>query len=225
MVAKKKSDEQALRRLGGGRWQTRDERFTVEPESGTWVVVDAEASDELGLPLVRGPYRSLTEAKASIEAARIGGEVSSPLQERIDDARRRPITTAAQAAPAAKGKRAAPAKAMVDTPTEPAKPEIPNGLAIEPVWIVEVPYTRDAAKRRPAVRHGHLERIGRLLREGTLVEAGGYDDFTAALLMVRAATAEDALSLIRDDVYFRSGVWREPVRARQYGRVTRKRGG
>ena len=34
-----KPTDDALKRLGGGRWQTRDERFTIEPQSGTWVVV------------------------------------------------------------------------------------------------------------------------------------------------------------------------------------------
>ena len=45
----------SLKRLGGGRWQTRDERFTIEPQSGTWVVVDGEQTDDLGLALVRQP--------------------------------------------------------------------------------------------------------------------------------------------------------------------------
>jgi hypothetical protein len=47
--------EESLKRLGGGRWQTRDERFTIEPGSGTWSVVDAEETDDFGLSLVRGP--------------------------------------------------------------------------------------------------------------------------------------------------------------------------
>ena len=55
--------DEGLKRLGGGRWQTRDERFTIEPQSGTWVVVDAEQTDELGLALVRGPFGSLGAAK------------------------------------------------------------------------------------------------------------------------------------------------------------------
>ena len=32
----------ALKRLGGGRWPTRDGRFTIEPQSGSWVVLDGE---------------------------------------------------------------------------------------------------------------------------------------------------------------------------------------
>jgi hypothetical protein len=62
--------DESLKRLGGGRWQTRDERFTIEPQSGTWAVVDATETDDFGLPLVRGPFKSLTEAKAAIAAAR-----------------------------------------------------------------------------------------------------------------------------------------------------------
>ena len=55
-MAKVTGKDEGLKRLGGGRWQTRDERFTIEPQSGTWVLVDAEQTDDLGLPLVRGPF-------------------------------------------------------------------------------------------------------------------------------------------------------------------------
>jgi hypothetical protein len=62
--------DDGLKRLGGGRWQTRDERFTIEPQSGTWAVLDAEQTDDLGLPLVRGPFKSLGAAKEAIAEAR-----------------------------------------------------------------------------------------------------------------------------------------------------------
>jgi hypothetical protein len=82
MAAAKATDEEGLRRLGGGRWQTRDERFTIEPQSGTWAIVDAEQTDELGLPLVRGPYPTLTAAKAAIADARGSAAPTSPLKDR-----------------------------------------------------------------------------------------------------------------------------------------------
>jgi hypothetical protein len=82
MPPDKATEEESLRRLGGGRWQTRDERFTIEPQSGTWAIVDAEQTDELGLPLVRGPYPSLTAAKAAIAGARASAAPTSPLKER-----------------------------------------------------------------------------------------------------------------------------------------------
>lgn len=82
MPAKDAGEEEGLRRLGGGRWQTRDERFTIEPQSGTWAVVDAEQTDDLGLPLVRGPFKSLTAAKEAIAAARGDAAPASPLKDR-----------------------------------------------------------------------------------------------------------------------------------------------
>jgi hypothetical protein len=75
---------EALKRLGGGRWETKDGRFTIEPQSGTWVIVDSTQADELGLPLVRGPYPSLTAAKDAIEDARSAGPAESPLAEKIE---------------------------------------------------------------------------------------------------------------------------------------------
>jgi uncharacterized protein YciI len=52
-----------------------------------------------------------------------------------------------------------------------------------------------------------------------LVEAGGYLDFSSALLMVRASSEEEAVALVRDDVYVREGVWLDDARARPFGRV------
>ena len=95
-------EKDSLRRLGGGRWETRDGRFAIEPQSGTWVIVDNEQTDELGLPLVRGPFGSLTAAKEAIEAARSEGPKASPLAERIERAR-----TSAKASTAGAGERAA----------------------------------------------------------------------------------------------------------------------
>jgi hypothetical protein len=93
MAAKKTDDEGSLKRLGGGRWQTRDERFTIEPQSGTWVIVDGEQTDDLGLPLVRGPFRSLTDAKAAVETARGTAAPESPLADRIKTTNARPTKT------------------------------------------------------------------------------------------------------------------------------------
>ena len=84
-MAKATDTDDSLKRLGGGRWQTRDERFTIEPQSGTWVVVDAEQTDDLGLPLVRGPYGSLGAAKAGIATARDTEPAASPLAAKLRD--------------------------------------------------------------------------------------------------------------------------------------------
>jgi uncharacterized protein YciI len=97
--------------------------------------------------------------------------------------------------------------------------DIPDGVAVETVFVVEISYTADAAERRPALRPEHLRRVAQLLADGTLVEAGGYLDFSAALLMVRAPSEEEAVALVRDDVYVREGVWLDDAKARPFGRV------
>jgi hypothetical protein len=83
-----------LKRLGGGRWQTRDERFTIEPQSGTWVIVDGDQTDDFGMPLVRGPFPSLTAAKDGISSARSSEPAPSPLAERIERRRQTPAKPA-----------------------------------------------------------------------------------------------------------------------------------
>ena len=108
--------DEGLRRLGGGRWQTRDERFTIEPQSGTWAIVDATQTDDLGLPLVRGPFKSLTAAKEAIAAARGEAAPTSPLQDRPA-----PAAGASDAKTASKGRAA---KAAQQGP--PKEPEAPR---------------------------------------------------------------------------------------------------
>jgi hypothetical protein len=147
MAAKKEpADDRSLKRLGGGRWQTRDERFTIEPQSGTWVLVDAEQTDELGLPLVRGPFRSLTEAKAAVDAARGTDAPESPLAGKIKDADEpRSTRTKPERAKAHPRDEAAAPEAAPERPRKkPAAPEPPP----EPRWITGLtPRDRGRARR------------------------------------------------------------------------------
>jgi hypothetical protein len=130
---KASADDTSLKRLPGQGWQTRDGRFTIETASGTWSLLDAEQADDLGLPLVRGPFRSLAEAKAAIDEARSSQPVTSTLADRAATAKR----------PAAKSAQGndAPPKAQARKQAEAAEPA-------EPRWIAEL----DAADRRRAHR-------------------------------------------------------------------------
>ena len=103
-------DDGSLKRLGGGRWQTRDERFTIEGDGGRWTVVDTERTDDLGLPLVRGPFASLTDAKAAIETARDEPERASPLADRIAAAKTAPKARAGATSTGEGKGRSAPAE-------------------------------------------------------------------------------------------------------------------
>lgn len=98
--------------------------------------------------------------------------------------------------------------------------EIPEGLAIEQIWVIEASYGPDAAARRSAVRAEHLTRIAALREAGTIVEAGAYSDMSGSLFLMRAQGEEAALAIMQADVYFRTGVW-TGFRVRALGRVAR----
>ncbi len=73
-----RASDDALKRERAGTYRTRDGRFTVEQSSSGWVVLDDEQTDELGLPLARGPFGTLDAAKAAIADAR---SVAAPTSE------------------------------------------------------------------------------------------------------------------------------------------------
>ena len=149
-MAKATDTDDSLKRLGGGRWQTRDKRFTIEPQSGTWVVVDAEQTDDLGLPLVRGPFGSLGAAKAGIATAREAEPAASPLAAKLRD---RPAAKSSadddrpsKKAPASDRSAAADTASRTKTAksAKRAEPEPPA----EPRWMAALePADRRRAKR------------------------------------------------------------------------------
>lgn len=77
------ADPKELRRQGAGRHATGDGRFVVEQSSNGWMVTDAERTNELGLPLVRGPFATLVAAREAVTAARSGPLPISDLADRI----------------------------------------------------------------------------------------------------------------------------------------------
>jgi uncharacterized protein (DUF952 family)/uncharacterized protein YciI len=95
---------------------------------------------------------------------------------------------------------------------------VPEGIRVETIYVVEATYGPNAAELRPFSRPEHLGHLGDLIRSGQVLEAGGYLDFTSAILLVRADNEAAALELFRDDVYIRTGVWTD-LRARAWGRV------
>lgn len=192
MAAKKTDDQGSLKRLGGGRWQTRDERFTIEPQSGTWVIVDGEQTDDLGLPLVRGPFRSLTDAKAAVEAARGSAAPESPLAGRIKKTDARPAR--------AKGEtRGRKTDADAGAPTRPAKPKAPEPPP-EPRWISALT-PRDRGRARRLIEQ--LDEAGARDAEGIVRQdlTGGVPTVARLALAARLAallpSAADARAVER----------------------------
>jgi uncharacterized protein YciI len=97
---------------------------------------------------------------------------------------------------------------------------IPEGLAIERVWVVETTYSPDVEERRPPVRAEHLGRIAELRDAGVIIDAGAFADMSGSLIVLRARSEDEALAVIQSDVYFRAGVWNS-CHIRALGRVVR----
>ena len=183
----KATDDESLKRLGGGRWQTRDERFTIEPQSGTWVVVDADATDDLGLPLVRGPFGSLTAAKAGITSARTSGPATSPLPDRAAKLRDRPTRATERAATGPKSAKPGKPATAAKRSTSPVKPKEPA----EPSWVAALD-TGDRRRARQVI--DHLTKAGAPDPEGIVRR-----DLVGGVAAVAAFAVERALAELGDD--------------------------
>lgn len=96
--------------------------------------------------------------------------------------------------------------------------ELPDGAKIEPIWLVEVPYTPDAPQLRPALRHEHLARMMRLKVQDRVIEVGGAADMSKSVILVRASGEDEIRQMVADDIYTRGGVWGPPVIV-GYGRL------
>jgi uncharacterized protein len=99
-------------------------------------------------------------------------------------------------------------------------PELPQGIAIESIFVIEATYAPDAAETRPAHRAEHVARLAALREAGVVIEAGAFEDLSGSLVLVRAADAAAVRDLAVADVYVRAGVWVD-FRIRPFGRVCR----
>jgi ribosomal protein S18 acetylase RimI-like enzyme len=108
-----------LKREKAGTYRTADGRFTVEQSSSGWILVDGEQANELGLPLARGPFATLDEARAAIADARSGPTPSVPAPVRAATRGGTTITEPArnEARPAPKGPSG---RAAAKRPTQPS---------------------------------------------------------------------------------------------------------
>ncbi len=177
--------EGPLKRLGGGRWQSRDGRFTIEPESGTWVVVDAEQTNELGLPLVRGPFPSLTAARAAIGDLR-ANRATSPLAARVEDPRRE-----AKAERAGQGRRGL-------TP-ELAPPPEPPPPPPEPRWLTDLsgPDRRLARRRIEALEADGVRDATEIVRREATTNSPSVARVALARRLRRIASEASADAAVR----------------------------
>ncbi len=98
--------------------------------------------------------------------------------------------------------------------------ELPEDVALERIWMIEGMYAPDAEELRRPVRARHLARLAELRDAGVVLEAGALGDMSASVILVRAASEEEARELARQDVYLSSGEWDE-IRVRPFARLCR----
>jgi GNAT superfamily N-acetyltransferase len=103
------ADEEKLKRERAGTYRTADGRFTIEQSATGWLLLDGEQTNELGLPLARGPFATLDEARGAISTARSGPRPISDLGERR--AAKQAATKATAAAPSGASERASGSRA------------------------------------------------------------------------------------------------------------------
>ncbi len=136
-MADRPEGPEKLVRETAGRYRTADGRFTVEGEGGsTWYLADAEQTNELGLPILRGPFATLAQARTAIAEARASGAATEPRSTRAAAPKRERTATpkAERAAAKPKAERAAAKpRAATSAASSPAEPQTPPWLArLEP---------------------------------------------------------------------------------------------
>ena len=156
MPAKPPVPDDKLKRERAGTYRTGDGRFIVEQASSGWLVLDAEQTDELGLPLARGPFGTLGDARSAIADARSGPAPSSSLAGRaprsghvrrsttrarcraVPDPKRatapkEPPTPTARAKPTSRAKSASPPKPL-KPPVVIREIRAVDGVALRALW-------------------------------------------------------------------------------------------
>ena len=121
------ADDEKLKRERAGTYRTADGRFTIEQSATGWLLLDSEQTNELGLPLARGPFGTLDEARGAVADARSGPRPISDLGER----RRAKAATPSAAAKEGNGDRAAARRAA--TPRRAAKRATGHELVIREI--------------------------------------------------------------------------------------------
>ncbi|MFF3866153.1 YciI family protein [Micromonospora sp. NPDC001898] len=80
-------------------------------------------------------------------------------------------------------------------------------MKFEPTYLVTATFAADVVVRREPHRAAHLAHVRALLADGTALIVGARADLSASVLVLRAADAPAARTLVEQDPYWRHGVW------------------
>ncbi|HSL97591.1 MAG TPA: GNAT family N-acetyltransferase [Candidatus Deferrimicrobiaceae bacterium] len=123
-----------LKRERAGSYRTTDGRFAIEAAGTGWMVLDAEQTDELGLPLVRGPFETLDDARQAIRSARLEPAPESGLATRTGKGRRSRDRGHLAPVPDARRKRPRPASRPATPPVITRELRVADGPALRALW-------------------------------------------------------------------------------------------
>jgi ribosomal protein S18 acetylase RimI-like enzyme len=154
-----------LKRERPGTYRTGDGRFTVEQTSSGWLLLDAEQTDDLGLPLARGPFGTLDEARDAVGTARTGPAPASDLAQRAAAGPKAAArTTSADKAASGKAARASAATKSAEPAGEPtgrrAPRRAPPPRPIRPPIVIREIRTVDGNALRALWQEAGLEAPG-----------------------------------------------------------------
>jgi uncharacterized protein len=74
-------------------------------------------------------------------------------------------------------------------------------------YVVEATYVEGAADKRAPFREEHLDRMGKLYREGVVLVGGALADMSASVMVLNVEFEETAKAVVETDTYWRNGIW------------------
>jgi len=86
------------------------------------------------------------------------------------------------------------------------------------LFVIIAHDARDSKEKRPQHRPAHLAHLEQLEQQGRLPLAGPFTDGSGSLIIVEAATVEEAWKLVASDPYIANGVF-ESVEVRPFKKV------
>jgi hypothetical protein len=209
-------DPLKLKRERAGRYLSGDGRFAVESAGGSsWYLVHNERQNELGLPLMEGPFPTLDDARDALRrAAEEPADAAPPSPPAARERRPAKAADGEEATDDARTPTAADARAVQPVPMKPARPAMKPAPEppSEPAWLTRLEPKEQQEARRLL---GLLERLG--IDDPTLVrrDVEGNVPEIARLLLARRVR-EDALDPWRDKETAQTDATDLPARVRRH---------
>ncbi len=184
-----------LVRESAGRYRSVDGRFTAESQGpAAWFLVDAERTNEFGLPQMTGPYRTLGEVRDAMGDARSAAHAPVPApvpKGRGQEDRARDDRSRRAGRQRVEAEIAGPVDRMLDTP-RPSEPHTAAGPPPED----DRSRTGEARPATQPARNGRRKRVSWLERQ----EPGVQEKARRMILALERVGVPDGERVVRAEV-------------------------